>query len=169
MKIKFPHYKMLCDPSHICGKRSNLLEVSQNALNLEYDGLMIESHFDPGFRLGAMQIQITPKELGLLLDKLRFAKFPSMFNDVNLIMDLNKKEISQIDNEILYLLSKRLEIMKNLSGKFKNEVINEYTQLIDSTYFARFKCYGLSLGFSEKYLLDFFLSLYNEFKSINEL
>lgn len=65
-----PQVPLLCDPSHICGQKSHLLSISQRALELAMDGLMIESHINPESALSDKEQQVTPKELVALLKKI---------------------------------------------------------------------------------------------------
>ncbi|MEQ9022351.1 MAG: hypothetical protein RLN82_06270 [Pseudomonadales bacterium] len=60
MKRRFPEIPMVCDPSHICGKRDLLHAVSQQALDMDFDGLMLESHIDPSNALSDRDQQLTP-------------------------------------------------------------------------------------------------------------
>jgi len=70
MKRLFPKLSMICDPSHICGNRTGLLSVAQKSVDLDYDGLIIESHYDPEIALTDKNQQITPLQLDDLLSKI---------------------------------------------------------------------------------------------------
>ncbi|HSO77423.1 MAG TPA: hypothetical protein VLQ76_02560, partial [Bacteroidales bacterium] len=79
LKLKIPELPIITDPSHICGSRDLLFEVSQRAMDLDFDGLMIESHYDPGRALSDAQQQLTPESLNRLLNQLtlRHAEIPN--------------------------------------------------------------------------------------------
>ncbi len=68
LKRRMPELPMICDPSHICGRRDILQEVSQEAIDLDYDGLMLETHVDPDNAWSDAKQQITPEKLADLLD-----------------------------------------------------------------------------------------------------
>jgi len=74
LKRLIPEIPLICDPSHICGNKELLLPVAQKAIDLHYDGLMIEVHINPKLALSDAKQQITPKELGNLLKNLKNEK-----------------------------------------------------------------------------------------------
>src|SRR6188472_4547150 len=74
MKLKNPDLMMINDPSHICGRRDILLEVAQEAIDLDFDGLMIESHIDPDNAWSDAKQQVTPEKLAELLDAIVWRK-----------------------------------------------------------------------------------------------
>jgi chorismate mutase len=120
LKRILPQIPLLCDPSHICGTTDKLLTVSQTALDLNFDGLMIETHYDPSKALSDANQQITPQQLSELLGKL-VLRNPEV-EDVlmrNLLEEL-REQIDNIDMELLNVLSKRMEIAR-LIGKYKKE------------------------------------------------
>src|SRR6266542_1534885 len=74
MKRRYPETMMINDPSHICGRRDILLDVAQKAIDLDYDGLMIESHIDPDKAWSDAKQQVTPERLAELLDQIVWRK-----------------------------------------------------------------------------------------------
>src|SRR5690606_1555480 len=70
MKRRFPGMPLICDPSHICGNRSMLQSVSQKSIDLDFDGLMLESHIDPDKAWSDAKQQVTPERLLELLNNL---------------------------------------------------------------------------------------------------
>lgn len=111
MKNKFKNYKFICDPSHIGGRSELIFDISQNALNLDYDGLMIESHRDPKNAWSDAQQQLTPLELKEVLDELDFEIYEKIDNQTNVLNNTNLSQLSLIDNELVYLILKRKEII----------------------------------------------------------
>jgi chorismate mutase len=110
---------LICDPSHITGRRDLLLEVSQKAMDLNYDGLMIETHPDPENAWSDAAQQVTPEGLKHLMDAiiLRSEK-PS--NEVMQPLDELRQKIGIIDDRIFELLSTRM-VMSEEVGVFKKE------------------------------------------------
>jgi len=114
-----PGLPVICDPSHISGRRDLLLPVSQKALDLEMSGLMIESHSDPVHALTDANQQITPDELSILISSLvvRQSKGSTEFETR---LEILRREIDKMDAELLDILSKRMKIVEEI-GQFKKE------------------------------------------------
>ena len=120
LKRRMPQLPMICDPSHICGTRNLIPSVAQTALDLNYDGLMIESHTHPEKALSDPQQQLTPAALKDLLDHLVVRS--AVVEDVmflNLLEELRDK-IDRIDESILNRISERMEVAREI-GKYKKE------------------------------------------------
>ncbi|HOO08568.1 MAG TPA: bifunctional 3-deoxy-7-phosphoheptulonate synthase/chorismate mutase type II [Cyclobacteriaceae bacterium] len=120
LKSNFPSLPLICDPSHIAGKRQMILEVSQKALDLGYDGLMIEAHPQPGEALSDADQQVGLEALSQIIGQLRFAKKHS--NDVVFISQLEqlREKIDQIDQELIEVLSIRKQLIEKI-GDYKKE------------------------------------------------
>ena len=119
LKRRIPELPMICDPSHICGERERLFEISQKALDLEMDGLMIESHYDPNHALTDKLQQITPENLGKLLSGLVIRKEKGSHEFESKLEEL-RAEIDKIDAELIHILSKRMEIVDEI-GNYKRD------------------------------------------------
>jgi chorismate mutase len=120
IKRLFPDLPMICDPSHICGKRKNLLSVSQKSADLDYDGLMIESHCSPDEALTDKEQQLTPEALSSLLNSIEWKK--TFSDESNFLNDLERlrEQINYLDEEMITLISNRMRIAKKL-GEVKKE------------------------------------------------
>jgi len=120
LKRRFPDLPLLCDPSHIAGKKELLLDIAQNALDLNYSGLMIEVHHEPEKALSDKEQQITPTELDELLLKLSLRKSTS--NDPIFTNTLEKLrgKIDDLDYELLSNIAKRMELVQDI-GIYKRE------------------------------------------------
>ena len=120
LKRRMPEVPLFCDPSHISGKRELLLPVSQVALDLNFDGLMIETHIDPDSALSDAKQQITPAELGVLLGKL-VCRSHSIDDTLTLRMIEGLREkMDKLDFDILEMIAKRMDIAKAI-GQYKKE------------------------------------------------
>ncbi|MEE9348533.1 MAG: bifunctional 3-deoxy-7-phosphoheptulonate synthase/chorismate mutase type II [Flavobacteriaceae bacterium] len=110
---RMPNVPLINDPSHICGNREGLQDVSQMALDLQFDGLMIETHFDPDNAWSDAKQQITPTRLNELITDLKLRK--NTFEKADAIKNLEhlRKEINIIDEQIIEVLADRMKI----SGK----------------------------------------------------
>jgi chorismate mutase len=122
----FPNLPIICDPSHISGKREYLFEIAQKAFDIGLDGLMLESHIDPSVALSDKDQQVTPAELAKILDKLvikyTYSNDPRFEN----ILENLRSRIDDIDHEILEVLAARNQIVRQI-GQYKKE--NKVTAL----------------------------------------
>ena len=116
IKRRFPDLTMICDPSHIGGKRELIGYISQQAMDMGFDGLMIESHIRPDTALSDADQQITPAGLGEILKKLIIRDN----YDPSANLEEYRREIDEVDERILSLLSRRMEIARAI-GKYKTE------------------------------------------------
>ncbi len=119
LKRLYPELPVITDPSHIAGKAAFLGSVAQKALDLQTDGLMIETHINPEHALTDAAQQITPDALKELLNGLvlRHEKGTPPTQD---ILETLRGEIDKMDQELLQILARRMEIVGEI-GKFKND------------------------------------------------
>lgn len=151
-KNQYPNIPMLVDPSHICGNRTGLAGIAQEALNVGYQGMIIESHCTPDEAWSDASQQITPEVLADLINNLQIRNSDiSAFDDE---MGRHRTLISDLDFNLIELLSQRMKISEKI-GTLKKEnniaifqperwkVITEYAnQKADET--------GMSQEFIEK-------------------
>jgi len=132
-----PNLPIICDPSHIAGKRELLFEISQKAFDMGMEGLMIESHIDPSCALSDAAQQVTPADLAKLLDRLVIRHQTANNPEFENRLDMLRSRIDAIDSELLEMLSSRVEIVKEI-GKYKKEnnvtalQINRWSQLMEN-------------------------------------
>ena len=120
LKNRFPSLPVINDPSHICGNRKGIFDVSQTALDLKFNGLMIETHCNPDEAWSDAKQQIKPDRLVEIMDELKVRK--DRFVKEESISKLNalRKEINAKDDQLLETLSERMQIVENI-GKAKKE------------------------------------------------
>ncbi len=160
-----PDLPLVCDPSHIGGKRSLLLEISQKAMDLNYDGLMIETHPDPDYAWSDARQQITPEELGRLLDSLILRSTEGGSNGFVHRLEELRSEIDRIDIELLNILEDRMKIAAGI-GRVKKE--NGITILQPARWdqiISRYLETGRAKGFTEEFIRKLFMAIHQE--SIN--
>lgn len=131
-----PEVPVICDPSHISGKREYLFEIAQKAFDMGLEGLMLESHMDPSCALSDKEQQLTPADLAKLLDRLvirhQSADNPQFENQLEML----RNRIDALDNELLEVLSSRMDIVREI-GNYKKEnnvtalQINRWAQLME--------------------------------------
>lgn len=149
LKQKIHNLSIICDPSHISGNKKYIYEISQKALDLDMDGLMIETHINPAKAFTDSKQQITPKELKLLLDSLVIRTSNS--NNFTFINSIEKyrEQIDSIDIQLIELLAQRMEIVKKIGVYKKNNDVtilqlSRWEKIINS----RIK-FGLEHGLSK--------------------
>lgn len=117
LKRRYPDLPIFCDPSHIGGKRSLILPLSQQAMDLQFDGLIIESHCNPDCAWSDASQQLTPHSLkDDVLDKLIIR---DMVQTTESLSDL-RGQIDEIDNQLLEVLAKRMRVSEEI-GIYKKE------------------------------------------------
>ncbi|HBX53279.1 MAG TPA: 3-deoxy-7-phosphoheptulonate synthase [Bacteroidales bacterium] len=120
MKHRIHSLPVLCDASHIAGNVSYIPEICQKALDLNFDGLMLETHINPKAALSDAMQQLTPNELELLISGLCFRK-PSVSDPVfNNLLEQYRDQIDSIDLQMLDLLGERMKIVREI-GKYKSK------------------------------------------------
>ena len=136
LRRMMPNLPIICDPSHIGGKREYLLDISQKAFDMGLDGLMIESHCDPSCALSDKEQQLTPFDLGQLLDRLIIRNVTTDNKLFENQLELLRNRIDALDTELLETLSSRMEIVRQI-GKYKREnnvtalQIGRFAELMD--------------------------------------
>lgn len=137
LRRNMPNLPIICDPSHIAGKRELVGEISQKAFDMGFDGLMIESHRDPSCALSDAAQQFTPADLSSLIDKLVIRQQDVDDEEYGNKLDQLRGRIDALDTELMELLSARGEIVKQIAEyKKSNNVmalqINRWTQMMES-------------------------------------
>ncbi len=120
MHHKFPNLPMICDPSHITGRRDLIAEVSQEALDLNYNGLIIETHIDPDNAWSDAAQQVTPQRLHEILDNLTIRKITDEATEYIAELEKVRLKIDEFDNKIIQLLGKRMQEVDKI-GQLKKE------------------------------------------------
>jgi chorismate mutase len=116
LKRRIPAIQVICDPSHIGGKRDLIAPLSQQAMDLQFDGLIIETHCNPDKAWSDAAQQVTPHALNEIMNKLILRDMAQSTEDLT---DL-RVQIDEIDKEILEVLAKRMRISEEM-GVFKKE------------------------------------------------
>lgn len=120
IKRRFPDMLMICDPSHISGKREYIHEISQQAMDLGFDGLIIESHICPEIALSDAAQQVTPTSLDEILSQLVIRDVDSENLDYKENIDELRARIDEIDGELLDLLASRMKVADEI-GRYKKQ------------------------------------------------
>ena len=165
LQNKFPDLPLICDPSHICGRRDIIEETSQKALDLNFDGLMIETHNDPDNAWSDASQQITPKTLIKLMKDLIIRK--ESVQERSFIKELEnlRIKIDDADSQILDILGIRMKVSDEI-GKIKKK---QNVAILQSerwnNILKKMISDGKQKGLSEDFILKIFKAIHQE--SIN--
>jgi chorismate mutase len=156
MKRRNPDMLIVNDPSHICGRRDILLEVAQEAIDLDFDGLMIESHIDPDNAWSDAKQQITPEQLAVMLDDIVWRKEDIPSEEFHANLEKMRQQINQLDDELLQILGQRMKIADKI-GSYKKEnnitilQTRRWNEILERAC-KKGEKFGLSKEFITKYL-----------------
>ena len=113
---RIPNLPIICDPSHIGGKRELVASISQQAIDMGFEGLIIESHCDPDSALSDKSQQVTPDVLNYIINTL----VPREKNQSTENLNILRQQIDQLDNELIEVLNKRMRVCREI-GQYKKE------------------------------------------------
>ena len=116
LRRRMPELTLICDPSHIGGKRELVAPLSQQAMDMGFDGLIVESHCDPDRAWSDKSQQVTPEVLNFILNMLVVRDTTQTTESLTLL----RQQIDQIDNDLLEALSKRMRFSREI-GQYKKE------------------------------------------------
>ena len=120
LKTLLPQLPILCDPSHICGNTEMLDYISQKAMDLDFDGLVIETHIQPALAWSDAKQQVTPVQLKKLIDGLKVRQANSDNKEFTNKLNELREQIDHIDEKLLYALHERLSVSEKI-GAYKKE------------------------------------------------
>lgn len=120
LKRLYPELQVICDPSHICGRRDILAAVSQKAYDLNFDGLMLESHPNPDKALSDAKQQVTPDGLGQILNGL-VRRDPKGHSPQEMSrLESFREIIDDMDYKLINVLADRMQVVEEI-GRYKKE------------------------------------------------
>ena len=158
LRRRIPSLPIICDPSHIGGRRELIAPLSQQAMDLGFDGLIIESHCNPDNAWSDAKQQVTPDVLDFIIDKL------TVRNTVDTTESLKslRSQIDDLDNELIELLSKRMRISREIAQYKKEHNVavmqpQRYNEIIDKR-----GAQGALCGMSVDFMKSIFESIHAE-------
>lgn len=158
LRRRYPEMTIFCDPSHIGGKRELIAPIAQQALDLNFDGLLIESHCNPDCALSDAAQQLTPDVLDYTLKMLVVRDNAQTTENINVL----REQIDEIDEQILSLLSKRMRISQEI-GTYKKEhnmpilQSGRYTEILDKRGEM-----GISLNLNGEFVKEIMKAIHEE-------
>lgn len=121
---RIPNLPILCDPSHIGGKRELVAPISQQAVDMGFEGLIIESHCDPDCAWSDKSQQVTPDVLNYIVNTLVPREKTQSTENLNIL----RQQIDQLDNDLIEVLNKRMRVCREI-GQYKKEHCMQVVQI----------------------------------------
>jgi chorismate mutase len=165
MKRRNPGMLLINDPSHICGRRDILMDVAQKAIDLDFDGLIIESHIDPDNAWSDAKQQVTPERLGEMISSIVWRTDTIDSEELHAVMEKMRQQINQLDDELLQLIGQRMKVADKI-GQYKKDnnitilQTNRWNAILERAYQR-----GDKLGLSQEFITKYFDAVHME--SIN--
>jgi chorismate mutase len=162
MKRRYPDMPLICDPSHICGNRSMLQSVAQKSIDLDFDGLMIESHIDPDNAWSDAKQQVTPEKLLELMNDLVWRHESTTEQEFITALTTLREQINQVDDELMTLLGQRMKLSDKI-GEYKKEnnitilQTNRWNNILERAFQK-----GEKLGLSKEFITRYFDAVHLE-------
>ncbi|MCK5781544.1 MAG: bifunctional 3-deoxy-7-phosphoheptulonate synthase/chorismate mutase type II [Flavobacteriales bacterium] len=165
-KRRLPEVPMICDPSHIGGKRDLIYDISQTALNLEFDGLMIESHENPDEAWSDASQQVKPARAIEITELLHMRNHKVENSAASNKIDALRKQIDELDHQLIAMLSQRMDVAKQIGEvkKESNVAVLQASRWDDIVHDR--KNMGKDKGLSEEFIRRVFEAIHQE--SINK-
>lgn len=155
---RIPTLPIICDPSHIGGRRELIAPLCQQAMDLGFDGLLVESHCSPDEAWSDAKQQVTPEVLDYILSLLIVRDEHVTTEGITLL----RKQVDELDNELMNLLSKRMRVCREI-GQYKKEhnmtvfQANRYSEILDKR-----GAQGALLGMSSEFIAQVFEHVHEE-------
>ena len=165
LQTKFPDLPLINDPSHITGKRDMIFDVSQTALDLNFDGLMIETHHDPDNAWSDAAQQVTPASLIQIMKDLKIRKESTPEVAYNDQLKNLRAQIDVMDNQLLETLGKRMKAAEGIGALKKQENVAVLQSKRWNEILGKMVLEGEQHNLSEEFILKLFKAVHQE--SIN--
>lgn len=165
MKRRNPGMMIINDPSHISGNRTLLQSVAQKAIDLDFDGIMIESHIDPDKAWSDAKQQVTPERLAEILNNIKWRHETTDQKEFVVALEKLREQINHVDDELMQLLGQRMKVAEKIGEYKKNNNItilqtNRWNEILE-----RATQKGEALGLSKEFITKYYDAVHME--SIN--
>ena len=165
LQNRFPDLPLICDPSHITGKRDMIFEVSQTALDLNFNGLMIETHVDPDNAWSDAAQQVTPDTLIQMMEDLKIRKETDTEAEYRNSLNTLRTQIDVIDHQLIDILGKRMKIAYTIGALKKDKNVAVLQSKRWNEILGKMILEGEQNKLSEEFILRVFKAIHQE--SIN--
>jgi chorismate mutase len=162
LKRRFTDLPIICDPSHIGGKREFIAPLSQKAMDLNFNGLMIETHMDPEKAWSDAAQQITPADLQKLITNLDLRREFGENKRFDSELEYYRSQIDRLDKELINTLEQRMKVVTNIGkAKIQNNITALQVGRWDDLMQKRQEI-AEKVGLSKKYIDEIFRAIHNE-------
>jgi chorismate mutase len=165
LQNRFPDLPLICDPSHITGKRDMIFDVSQTALDLNFDGLMIETHVDPDNAWSDAAQQVTPDSLIKIMEDLKIRKTTDSEADYRAALTTLRTQIDVVDHQLIEMLGKRMKVADAIGALKKEKNVAILQSRRWNEILGKMILEGEENNLSEEFILRVFKAIHQE--SIN--
>jgi len=165
LQNKFPDLPLILDPSHIAGRRDIIFDLCQTALDLNYDGLMVETHYDPDNAWSDAAQQITPATLDQMTVDLRIRKKDADAMEFKNMLNTLRTQIDVVDNKIVEMMGKRMKIADEIGTIKKQNNVAILQNRRWNEILGKMILDGEAHNLSEEFMLKIYKAIHQE--SIN--
>lgn len=166
LRSRYPQLAFFCDPSHLAGDRKYLLEISQRAMDLGLDGLMVESHCNPSCALSDAKQQLTPQELIAMLHEIVVRDNDTQDEDYRNNISTLRARIDVLDETLIRTLAERMDMSRAIGEqKRKNNIAIVQTSRWDEIL-AKAVADGAARGLDREFVINVFNAIHEA--SVNE-
>ncbi|MGJ8761024.1 MULTISPECIES: bifunctional 3-deoxy-7-phosphoheptulonate synthase/chorismate mutase type II [unclassified Polaribacter] len=159
---KFPDLPLINDPSHITGKRDMIFDVCQTALDLNFDGLMVETHYDPENAWSDAAQQVTPDTLKQIMVDLKVKKETETAVSYREPLENLRAQINVVDDQLIDLLGKRMQVADKIGQLKKDQNVAVLQSRRWNEILGNMVMEGSSKGLSEEFVLKMFKAIHQE-------
>ena len=159
---RMPEVPMICDPSHICGRRDILFDVAQKSMDLDYDGLMIESHIDPENAWSDAAQQVTPSDFRTRFSDLIFREDVEDDPSDHEKLESFRHQIDHIDDELVNLLNNRMKLSREIGQYKKDHNMVIYQKVRWEEILDKWKVQARRNNLGEDFIIRFITNVHDE-------
>lgn len=153
---------MIIDPSHITGNRDMIFQVTQEALDLNYDGMIIETHIDPDNAWSDAAQQVTPTRLKQIIFDLTIRKVTDDADEYNNRLSRFRVDIDEYDRKLLEILGKRMKVADKIGALKKEKNVAVLQNKRWNEILGKMILDGEEKGLSEEFILKIFKAIHQE-------
>lgn len=165
LQNRFPDLPLICDPSHIAGRRDIIFDICQTALDLNFDGLMVETHYDPDNAWSDAKQQITPSSLIQVMEDLKIRKSTDNEAEYRNALNTLRTQIDVVDHQLIEILGKRMQIADGIGELKRDKNVAVLQSRRWNEILGKMILEGEEKNLSEEFILRVFKAIHQE--SIN--
>ena len=159
---KYPDLPIIIDPSHITGKRDMIFQVTQEAFDLNYDGMIIETHIDPDNAWSDAAQQVTPAQLKEIISNLIIRKETDDADDYQQKLLKLRLQIDEFDSKLLDVIGKRMQVAESIGALKKEKNVAVLQNKRWNEVLEKMISDGSQKGLSEEFIVQFFKAIHQE-------